>query len=842
MANETITFILKAQNLASREMSGFGGVLQGIDKSTSMLSLSTVALGTALGGLAVKGIGMATRALGDMVGEAIAFDKAMLNVNSIAQVNDATFGRMKNSVIQLSTELPQSASKLAEGLYNIQSSGFAGEKGLIVLDAAAKAASAGLTDTNVSAAGLTAVLNSYGLKAGESARISDIMFETVNRGVLTFEELSQNIGSTTSLAAPLGVSFEEVAAALSLMTRQGVNAAEATTSIESVMRSLLKPSAEATKLAGELGLGWNAAALESKGLVGVLTDMIKATGGNKETMATLLGDARAIRGAMVLAAGGTEAFVEELGYMENAAGATDTVLSYQKKGLAYQFEVLQNKVTAAGLAIAEEAIPAMNDLWESVEDATDALGRQDDKFRGLEDDVVRISKILGVSYGEARDVVLDANERMGMGAEELADRMGTGWRLAAEGAHAATAAMHPQFAAVREMVATTADSVETSTGEMEDDFVGVGQVAVDEMQAMIDGLTSMFESETELNDAWTTLVERMADPYTEAERKADIFGQTTIDNIQSAIVSGDPVVAADAATLVNNMLGQFALMEPGALERGRAVPPAMRSGMDSQVGALISYIETSVIGKALTALTLDEATALGLDGIWRYAQGMRSNELNSNAAARYVAGRAKEALAAPDYFGTGGTAVTSYGGGIEGSEWRSSGAARDVSSAAKVALQSANFYSGGQSIIGTWMAGMLAKFNSGTWMLTDILYRTRQHLGGSLPEVGPLKGNTAYKGGASIGEAWMSGITDSIGSMGALGTTVASVSGLLGNVGGAAIAPGGFGGGGAGMSAGGGSPVVIELRLGKDKIAEVIDTHLYYANRPVGASALPRGT
>lgn len=342
---------------------------------TNKVETGTLAMGVALGGLVENGIRRAADAIGDLVGGGIDFQKSMLNVQSIAQVDTATFQRMTSSVLDLSTKLPQSANTLAEGLYDIQSSGFAGEQGIKVLDAAAKAASAGLTDTSVSAAGLTAVLNSYGLTADDAAHISDVMFQTVNRGVISFEELSANIGKTTALASPLGVSFEEVGAALSVLTRHGIDAENATTQLNAIMSSLLQPSQEAAELAASLGLEWDAQALRAKGLAGVMSDLIEKTNGNQTAMATLLGDTRSIRGAFVLASQGGQEFANELKEFQDVAGATDQVLSVQQQGLGYQLGILGNKALAAADAFMMNLAPAATGLVSALNGLADVLAK-----------------------------------------------------------------------------------------------------------------------------------------------------------------------------------------------------------------------------------------------------------------------------------------------------------------------------------------------------------------------------------------------------------------------------------------------------------------------------------
>lgn len=358
-ANQTANFVVKAKDQATGPL-GKIGTSMGNLKRTSITALKGIAVGSAAAAAAIAAFAV------DAVKNAVAFEKAMLNVNSIAKLTPEAFAGLQKSVLELSKTLPQSAETLAQGLYDISSSGFAGAEGLKVLDAAAKAASAGLAQTSESASGITAVLNAYSYSADEAQRVSDILFKTVDRGVITFPELAASIGTVTALSAPLGVSLEDVAAGLAVLTKNGINAENATTQLNAIMQSVLSPTGEATKLAKQLGLDFSATALKTKGLNGFMADLIKKTGGSNEKIAELLGDARAIRGAFVLAKNGGAQFNEELENMKNAAGSTDTALSYQKQGLGYQLDILGNNFNAISIGLGEKLIPSLNKLVQFI--------------------------------------------------------------------------------------------------------------------------------------------------------------------------------------------------------------------------------------------------------------------------------------------------------------------------------------------------------------------------------------------------------------------------------------------------------------------------------------------
>jgi TP901 family phage tail tape measure protein len=355
VAERTTTLAVILKDGASQGIRALNKNVRTLSRTASTLNAPFRA---AAQGIAVAGAAAAA-GLAFAVTKASEFETAMLNVNSIAKESPATFDAMKASVLELSKELPQSAETLAQGLYDIASSGFAGEDGLTVLEAAAKAASAGLAQTSESAAGITAVLNAYGYGAEQAARVSDVLFKTVDRGVITFPELASEIGKTTALAAPLGVSIEEVAAGIAVLTKNGIPAADATTQLNSIMARFIKPSKEAQKVAASYGIELTSQSLASKGLAGALTEMIEKTDGSKDALAALLGDARAIRGAFVLGKEGGQQFNDELALMQNAAGATDTALSYQEQGLAFQLQILSNNFTAMAIEIGTVVIPEL---------------------------------------------------------------------------------------------------------------------------------------------------------------------------------------------------------------------------------------------------------------------------------------------------------------------------------------------------------------------------------------------------------------------------------------------------------------------------------------------------
>ena len=300
------------------------------------------------------------------VAAAAKFETAMRNVNSISKLSEEQFRAQSKQVIDLSKTLPQSAKTLAEGLYDIASSGFQGAEGMTVLGAAAKAASAGMTTTAVSAKGITAVLNAYGLEAESAAEISDIMFKTVDKGVITFEQLSSTVGDWIGMGKAAGLEFNELSGAIAYMTTKGIGASEAGTSLQRLLIGFVKPSEEMAIAIRNAGFESGEMMLKQKGLAGAMEILNTATGGTLTSLLKLMPEIRGVRGATALLGAGYEELTTFMGDFNNTAGATDIALAEQSKAFSFQASLLKNQVTAAFIEFGNKVLPVLNDIFKAL--------------------------------------------------------------------------------------------------------------------------------------------------------------------------------------------------------------------------------------------------------------------------------------------------------------------------------------------------------------------------------------------------------------------------------------------------------------------------------------------
>jgi TP901 family phage tail tape measure protein len=334
----------------------------------SSLERQTAGIGKSVGGKVGKAIGLGIGAgvaaagvgLGVATKLAVGFDRSMRNVNSIAQLSEQSFQALNKQVLDLASASGTGPKDIADGLYDVVSSGFDAADAMKILKASTKGARAGLTSVATSTKVVTAVLNAYHLKASDASKVTDQLFQTVNVGVLSFEELSSSIGDVLPFASSLGVGLNQVGASLATMTKEGINAAESTTRIKAVMTQFLSPSKDLAARFKDLGFASGEAMIKSKGFQGALDLLAKSTHGSKAEMAKLFPDVRALGGALALTGNNSKTARADLEQLNKSVGATGRAYKEQAKSISQQWQTLVARMQVVGIKIGVRVFPLLN--------------------------------------------------------------------------------------------------------------------------------------------------------------------------------------------------------------------------------------------------------------------------------------------------------------------------------------------------------------------------------------------------------------------------------------------------------------------------------------------------
>jgi TP901 family phage tail tape measure protein len=349
-----------------------GSKLKGV---SDKLALATVGIAGALGGMGVA----ATTAFAS-------FEKGMNNVATLLPTfTDQQLKELDGKVLALSKNLGVLPNEVVPALYQSLSAGVPPDNVFQFLESSFKAATAGGATLETAVNALTSVVNAYGAETVDAAKASDIMFTAVRLGKTDFQQLDASLFNVVPTAASLGVKFEEVAAALAVMTARGVPTSVATTQLRALFvefsRDTTKLSQAFTSISGQSFPEF----IRNGGTVTDALAMMREAMPDDE-FRNLFSSVEAANAALLMSGPNTEAMRSALNETMNSAGATDAAFAAMDQGLARTWQRIKANAQVAmiqvGAAIAPVVEKALVWFADHLPGAMDRAGRA---FRAIAD-------------------------------------------------------------------------------------------------------------------------------------------------------------------------------------------------------------------------------------------------------------------------------------------------------------------------------------------------------------------------------------------------------------------------------------------------------------------------
>jgi TP901 family phage tail tape measure protein len=357
-------------------VSGTLGRLPGVlGSAASSFGSFGSAVGAAAGpvGIAVTAIGAAIGALGTLavgsVRAAAKVETALANLSTISESSDFGTGRFRELARQTSLTFGSDIQTQVNSFYSAVSAGARDTaEAAARLNAANLLAVGGSADLGEAMKGLSAAVNVYKDSNQSASDVADQFFVGAKLGVITIEEFSRNIGTVAPVANAAGVALDNVTAGLATLTKGGVTANVAATQLRALFNSILNPAQQARKVAAELGIAWDTAALRSKGLAGFLKTL-RDSGASEEQIAKLTGSSEALSAVLLLNANAGENFAGVLSGLEDRAGAAESAAAKMANTFDNQVKRVSSALSAVLESLGSVILPALGP-------ALDFVGRQ----------------------------------------------------------------------------------------------------------------------------------------------------------------------------------------------------------------------------------------------------------------------------------------------------------------------------------------------------------------------------------------------------------------------------------------------------------------------------------
>lgn len=355
--------------------------------------------------------------LKNAINHSIRFRTELAYIKSIAaELNAEQIGA---GLMNFSSMLGDPAEN-AEALYYAYSSGIRGteEDFIRFTEIASKAAQVNRASLVPMIDAMTAAMNAYNMEVSQVGEVADNFFAIVKYGKASGEQLANSFGQVSPTAKTLGVTLDELGAAIASLTKIQPTRV-AITGLNNMLSKIMKPTKESRLALERLGVDMSYSAVQSKGFVTVLREVHDALGGNMEALKNIFPDIRGQRAAMHLLGAGWEDFNQQLENFANKTGEMEEAFNTLTSDPSVQLSMIPvtlNKITTEAGAMATHFLTlggALNPVIEKFnsmgygEEKISKLGEAARKLFGY------ITLLVGV-YGSYKAVILATNTLQAM--------------------------------------------------------------------------------------------------------------------------------------------------------------------------------------------------------------------------------------------------------------------------------------------------------------------------------------------------------------------------------------------------------------------------------------------
>ena len=303
------------------------------------------------------------------------FEAQMSRVQAIAGATKEELELLTNQAIDLGAETSFSATEAASGMENLASAGFSTNEimeampGLLDLAASSGAELATASEIAASA------IRGFGLEASQSSHVADVFAEASARTNAQVEDMGEAMKYVAPVAKTVGLSIEETAAAIGIMSDAGIKGSQAGTTLRSGLTRIVKPTKQVKEAMEELDVEFYNSDGTMKSLTEIIDTLQKSTSGltdkvKNQALAQIFGT-EALSGMLALVNRGSSDLDSMTKSFENCDGAAQDMADTMLDNTKGSIEELSGSLESAGIAIQKALAPEIKDLAKWIQDLVD---------------------------------------------------------------------------------------------------------------------------------------------------------------------------------------------------------------------------------------------------------------------------------------------------------------------------------------------------------------------------------------------------------------------------------------------------------------------------------------
>lgn len=298
------------------------------------------------------------------------FEEQMSRVKAISGATGSSFDQLKQQAIDLGAKTAFSAKESAAGMENLASAGFDANEIMEAMPGLLDLAAVSGGDVALASENAAAALRGFGLDAGQAGHVADVFARAAADTNAEVADMGDAMKYIAPVANAMGISLEESAAAIGIMSDAGIKGSQAGTSLRGALSRLAKPTKPMIGVMDELGLSFYDAEGNMKSLkdqIGMLQQAFKGLTPEQQqnALVTLYGQ-ESLSGMMALIDKGPDSLGKLTNSLKDSNGAADEMARTMQDNMNSSIEQMLGAFESAAIVIQGIIAPAIRGVADTI--------------------------------------------------------------------------------------------------------------------------------------------------------------------------------------------------------------------------------------------------------------------------------------------------------------------------------------------------------------------------------------------------------------------------------------------------------------------------------------------
>lgn len=321
------------------------------------------------------------------------FEAQMSRVKAISGATGDTFEQMKQQAIDLGAKTAFSAKESAAGMETLASAGFSAQEIMKAMPGLLDLAAVSGGDVALASENTATALRGFGLEASEAGHVADVFARAAADTNAEVGDMGEALKYVAPVANSMGISLEETAAAIGIMSDAGIKGSQAGTTLRGALSRLARPTKAMQDTMDNLGVSFYDADGKMKPLKTQVELLKKAFEGltpeqQQNALVTLYGQ-ESLSGMMALIDKGPDSLGKLTKSLKDSDGAADDMARTMQDNMNSSIEQMFGAFESAAIVIQKILAP-------SIKKVADAISGLVEKFVSAPESIQKLVVAIGL--------------------------------------------------------------------------------------------------------------------------------------------------------------------------------------------------------------------------------------------------------------------------------------------------------------------------------------------------------------------------------------------------------------------------------------------------------------